>query len=46
MMDIQNLGSKESLDVKLKGVICSELYLKLWFESDCYLCNIADSGWF
>ena len=41
MMNIQNLGLKESLGVKLKGEICAESYLKLLFESDCYLCNIT-----
>ena len=45
-MNIQILGSKESLWVKFKEGICVELHLKLWFESDWYLCNIAKSGWF
>ena len=34
MMNIQNLGSKESLRVKFKDGICAKLCLKLWFESD------------
>ena len=29
-----------------KGGICTELYLKLWFECECYFCNITKSGWF
>ena len=33
MMDRQNLGSKESVGVKLKDGICAELRLKLWFEN-------------
>ena len=45
-MNIQILGSKESLWVKFKEGICAELHLKLWFESDWYLCNIAKSRWF
>ena len=32
MMNIQNLGSKESVAVKFKEGICSELCLMLWFE--------------
>ena len=32
MMNMWNLGSKESLWVKLKDGICAELCLKLWFE--------------
>ena len=35
-MNIQILGSKESLWVKFKEGICVELHLKLWFESDWY----------
>ena len=34
MMNIRNLGSKESLGVKFKESACAKLYLKLWFESD------------
>ena len=26
--------------------VCAELYLKPWFESDCYFCNNTKSGWF
>ena len=35
MMNIRNLGSKESTGVKFKQSICAKLYLQLWFESDC-----------
>ena len=34
MMNIQNLGSKESTGVKFKESIWAELHLKLWFESE------------
>ena len=37
MINIQNLGSNESLGIKFKDDIGAELCLKLWFESDCYL---------
>ena len=33
MMNIQNLGSKESVVIKFKKGLCTELYLKLWFEA-------------
>ena len=46
MMNIQSLGSKESAGVKFKEGICAELFLKLWFGSNCYFCNITKSGWF
>ena len=46
MMNIQKLGSKESLGVELKDGICAELRLKVWFESGWYFCNITESGWF
>ena len=46
MMNIQNLGSKESLGVKFKDGICAKLCLKLWFESDWYFYNITESGQF
>ena len=46
MMNIRNLGSKESLGVKIKGGIYVELCLKHWFESDWYFCNITESGRF
>ena len=36
-----NLGSKESIGVKFKEVICTKLCLKPW-----YFCNITISGWF
>ena len=45
MMNIRNVGSKESLRVKLKDGIRTKLCLKLWFKSDWYSCNITDS-WF
>ena len=46
MVNIQNLGSKESLGVKFKDRIYTEFCLKLWFESDWYFYNITESGWF
>ena len=46
MMNIRNLGSKESLVVIFKDGICTKLCVKLWFESDWYFCNITESGWF
>ena len=46
MMNIRNLHSKEGIGVKSKKDLCDELYLKLWFESDWYFCNITESGWF
>ena len=46
MMKIENLGSKESEGVKSEDVICAELCLRLWFESDLYFCNVTESGWF
>ena len=45
-MNIGNLGSKETVGVKFKESICTELCLKLWFQSDWYFCNITNSGWF
>ena len=45
MINIRNLGSKESLGVKFKEGICAKLCLKLCFESDWYFCNITKSGW-
>ena len=33
MMNMQNLGSKESVVIKFRKRLCTELYLKLWFES-------------
>ena len=43
---MRNLGSKEGLRVKFKDGICAKLCLTLCFESDWYLCNINESGWF
>ena len=37
MMNIRNLGSKESLGVKFKEGICTELHLKFWFESERFV---------
>ena len=34
MMKIRNLGSSESVVVKFKEGICTEMRLKLWFETD------------
>ena len=41
MMNIRNLGPKESVGVKLKEGICTALCLKPWFESNWYFCNIT-----
>ena len=35
--DHKNLGSKESLAVKYKDNICTNLCLKHWFKSDWYV---------
>ena len=40
------IRSKGSLGVKYKDDICTELCLKIWFESDWYFCNITKPGWF
>ena len=45
-MKMQNLDSNETLGTKCKDVICAKFDLKLWFESDWYICYIAESGWF
>ena len=45
MMNLQDLGSKESLGVKFKCGTFAELCLKLWFESFWYF-YITESGWF
>ena len=45
-MNIQNLGSKESVGVKFKDGTRAEMYLKLWFESEWCFSNITESGWF
>ena len=34
MINVWNLGLKESVEVKYKDDICAELCLKPWFESD------------
>ena len=44
MMNIWNLGSKESFRVKFKDGICAKLCLKFWFKSDWSFCNITESG--
>ena len=46
MMNIWNLGSKQSVGVKSKEGICSKSYLKLWFESNWYFSEITESWWF
>ena len=43
MMNIQSVGSKESLAVRLNDGICAEFCSKLWFESDWCFCNITES---
>ena len=43
MMNIENLGSKESVRVKCIGGMYIEFCLKLWFESDWYFGNIIGS---
>ena len=45
MMNIQNLGPKESVGVKLNEGICAALCLKPWFGSNWCFCNIAKSGY-
>ena len=37
MMNIRNLGSKETLELKFKDDTSAKLCLKLWFESDYFL---------
>ena len=46
MMNIRNLGSNKSVGAKYKDGIGAELCWKFWVESDCYFCNITESGWF
>ena len=46
MINIRNLGSKESVGVKYKDGLCTGLCLKVWLESDWCLCNITESGSF
>ena len=43
MMNIQNLGSQESIGVKYINGICAKFCLKFWFESSWYFCNIIES---
>ena len=45
MMNMQNLGSQESVRVKYIEDIYAKFSLKLWFESDWYVCNITESRW-
>ena len=45
-MNIQNLGSKESVGVKYIDGIYAQFFLKVWFESNWYFCNITESRWF
>ena len=37
---------RKLIEVKFKDCICNDLCLKNWFESDWYLCYIAEAGWF
>ena len=37
---------RKLVEVKFNGGICTKLCLKLWFESDWYFYNIAESRWF
>ena len=46
MMIIRNLSSKESMGIKFKDGIWNKLCLKLWFKSDCFFCNMTESGLF
>ena len=41
MMNMRNLGSEESAEVKFKKDIRIELCLNLWCESDWYFCDIT-----
>ena len=45
-MNMQNLGSQESVGVKYIDDIYAEFRLKFWFESDLYFCNVTESRWF
>ena len=45
-MNIQNLGSQESVEVKYIDSIYAEFRLRLWFESDWYSCKITESNGF
>ena len=46
MMNIQNLGSQERVEVKYIDSICAKFCLKLLFERNWYFCTITDSRWF
>ena len=46
MINIRTLGLKGSVGIKYKDDICTELCLKLWFESDYCFRNVTESGWF
>ena len=46
MMNIRNLGSKESVAINYKDGICAKLCVKLWFESRWCFCNITELGSF
>ena len=37
---------RKLIAVKFKDGICTESRLKIWFESDWYFFNVAESGWF
>ena len=44
VINIRNVGSKESLGVKFKEGICAKSCVKLWFESNWYFCNSIKTG--
>ena len=46
MMNIRNLGSKESLGAKFKEGIYTELCLQLWFERDCFFVKLLSQDGF
>ena len=46
MMNIRNLGSKESVAINYKDGICAKLCVKFWFESRWCFCNITELGSF
>ena len=46
MMNIRNLGSKESVGVKFKEGIYTELCLKLWFESNWFFVKLLSQDGF
>ena len=44
--NIPELGSKRRIEVIYKDDLCTELRLKLWFESDWYFFfDITESQW-